>query len=93
MVGMIHLDTNYLIGLPVKGSAVALDVGGWLAAGRIFRGQRHRLDGISERPGHDTGGQPGGGGFRIPDYPLRTGGSCAGSRVVQQDRTAARFAV
>src|SRR6266508_2897375 len=30
---MIHLDTNYLIGLPVKGSAVALDVDGWLAAG------------------------------------------------------------
>ncbi len=29
---MIHLDTNYLIGLPVKGSAVALDVDGWLAA-------------------------------------------------------------
>jgi predicted nucleic acid-binding protein len=30
---MIHLDTNYLIGLPVKGSAVARDVDGWLAAG------------------------------------------------------------
>ena len=30
---MIHLDTNYLIGLPVKGSAVALEVDGWLAAG------------------------------------------------------------
>ena len=30
---MIHLDTNYLIGLPVKGSAAALEVGGWLAAG------------------------------------------------------------
>jgi predicted nucleic acid-binding protein len=30
---MIHLDTNYLIGLPVKGAAVALDVDGWLAAG------------------------------------------------------------
>jgi len=33
---MIHLDTNYLIGLPVKGSAVALDVDGWLAAGESF---------------------------------------------------------
>ena len=30
---MIHLDTNYLIGLPVKGSAVAREVDGWLAAG------------------------------------------------------------
>ena len=30
---MIHLDTNYLIGLPVRGSAVALEVDGWLAAG------------------------------------------------------------
>lgn len=30
---MIHLDTNYLIGLPVKGSAAALEVDGWLAAG------------------------------------------------------------
>jgi len=29
---MIHLDTNYLIGLPVKGAAVALEVEGWLAA-------------------------------------------------------------
>jgi len=30
---MIHLDTNYLIGLPVKGSVAALEVDGWLAAG------------------------------------------------------------
>ena len=30
---MIHLDTNYLIGLPVEGSAAALEVDGWLAAG------------------------------------------------------------
>src|SRR5437879_2869334 len=30
---MIHLDTNYLISLLVKGSAAALDVDGWLAAG------------------------------------------------------------
>lgn len=30
---MIHLDTNYLIGLLVKGSAVAIEVDGWLAAG------------------------------------------------------------
>lgn len=30
---MIHLDTNYLIGLAVKGSATALEVDGWLAAG------------------------------------------------------------
>ena len=30
---MIHLDTNYLIGLLVKHSAVALEVDGWLAAG------------------------------------------------------------
>ena len=29
---MIHLDTNYLIGLLLKGSAVARDVDGWLAA-------------------------------------------------------------
>jgi len=31
---MIHLDTNYLIGLLVKGSAPAADVDGWLAAGQ-----------------------------------------------------------
>ncbi len=30
---MIHLDTNYLIGLLVRGSAAALEVDGWLAAG------------------------------------------------------------
>ena len=30
---MIHLDTNYLIGLLVQGSPQALDVDGWLAAG------------------------------------------------------------
>ena len=30
---MIHLDTNYLIGLLVKGSAQAIEVDGWLAAG------------------------------------------------------------
>ena len=30
---MIHLDTNYLIGLLVKGSPQAIDVDGWLAAG------------------------------------------------------------
>ena len=31
---MIHLDTNYLIGLLVKGSPEASDVGVWLAAGQ-----------------------------------------------------------
>ena len=31
---MIHLDTNYLIGLLVKGSQQALEVDGWLAAGQ-----------------------------------------------------------
>jgi predicted nucleic acid-binding protein len=31
---MIHLDTNYLIGLLVKGSPQALYVDGWLAAGQ-----------------------------------------------------------
>lgn len=30
---MIHLDTNYLIGLLVKGSVAALEVDAWLAAG------------------------------------------------------------
>lgn len=30
---MIHLDTNYLIGMLVKGSAQAQAVDGWLAAG------------------------------------------------------------
>lgn len=30
---MIHLDTNYLIGLAVAGSPQALRVGQWLAAG------------------------------------------------------------
>ncbi len=30
---MIHLDTNYLIGLLVKGSAAAFQVDSWLAAG------------------------------------------------------------
>jgi hypothetical protein len=31
---MIHLDTNYLIGLLVKGSPQVLHVDGWLAAGQ-----------------------------------------------------------
>ena len=31
---MIHLDTNYLIGLLVKGSPQALEVDTWLAAGQ-----------------------------------------------------------
>src|SRR2546423_14716662 len=31
---MIHLDTNYLIGLLVQGSPQALDTDGWLAAGQ-----------------------------------------------------------
>lgn len=31
---MIHLDTNYLIGLLVKGSPQAADVDGWLGAGQ-----------------------------------------------------------
>lgn len=30
---MIHLDTNYLIGLLIKGSPQALEVDAWLAAG------------------------------------------------------------
>ena len=33
---MIHLDTNYLIGLMVKGSSQAVDVDGWLAAGELL---------------------------------------------------------
>jgi predicted nucleic acid-binding protein len=33
---MIHLDTNYLIGLLVKGSPQAQDVDGWLAGGQIL---------------------------------------------------------
>jgi predicted nucleic acid-binding protein len=33
---MIHLDTNYLIGLLVKGSAPATEVDGWLAAGELL---------------------------------------------------------
>ena len=33
---MIHLDTNYLIGLLVKGSPQALEVDGWLAAGELL---------------------------------------------------------
>jgi predicted nucleic acid-binding protein len=33
---MIHLDTNYLIGLLVKGSPHAGDVDGWLAAGQTL---------------------------------------------------------
>jgi len=33
---MIHLDTNYLIGLLVKGSTQAREVDGWLAAGQIM---------------------------------------------------------
>ena len=33
---MIHLDTNYLIGLLVKGSPQAGDVDGWLAAGHTL---------------------------------------------------------
>jgi predicted nucleic acid-binding protein len=31
---MIHLDTNYLIGLLVRGSPQALEVDAWLAAGQ-----------------------------------------------------------
>ena len=34
VAGMIHLDTNYLIGLMVKGSSQAVDVDGWLGAGQ-----------------------------------------------------------
>jgi hypothetical protein len=35
---MIHLDTNYLIGLLVKGSATAIEVDGWLEAGaQLYR--------------------------------------------------------
>jgi predicted nucleic acid-binding protein len=33
---MIHLDTNYLIGLLVKGSAQAQEVDGWLADGKTL---------------------------------------------------------
>lgn len=33
---MIHLDTNYLIGLLVKGSPQARDVDGWLADGQTL---------------------------------------------------------
>jgi len=33
---MIHLDANYLIGLLVKGSAQAIEVDGWLAAGELL---------------------------------------------------------
>jgi predicted nucleic acid-binding protein len=33
---MIHLDTNYLIGLAEKGSVVAKEVDEWLAAGEAF---------------------------------------------------------
>lgn len=33
---MIHLDTNYLIGLLIQGSPQALDVDGWLAAGEAL---------------------------------------------------------
>ena len=33
---MIHLDTNYLIGLLVKGSPQAQDVDGWLAGSQIL---------------------------------------------------------
>ena len=33
---MIQLDTNYLIGLLVNGSAAALEVDGWLAAGELL---------------------------------------------------------
>ena len=33
---MIHLDTNHLIGLLVKGSSQAIEVDGWLAAGELL---------------------------------------------------------
>jgi len=33
---MIHLDTNYLIGLLVKGSSQAVEVDGWLAGGELL---------------------------------------------------------
>jgi predicted nucleic acid-binding protein len=35
---MIHLDTNYLIGLLVKGSPQAVAVDGWLGAGQTLAG-------------------------------------------------------
>ena len=33
---MIHLDTNYLIGLLVRGSAAVADVDKWMLAGQSF---------------------------------------------------------
>jgi hypothetical protein len=33
---MIHLDTNYLIGLLVKGSSQARDMDHWLAEGQML---------------------------------------------------------
>lgn len=33
---MIHLDTNYLIGLLVKGSSQSADVDGWLTGGELL---------------------------------------------------------
>lgn len=33
---MIHLDTNYLIGLAVTGSREATEADGWLASGQVF---------------------------------------------------------
>jgi predicted nucleic acid-binding protein len=33
---MIHLDTNYLIGLVVKASSQAVEVDGWLAGGELL---------------------------------------------------------
>jgi hypothetical protein len=33
---MIHLDTNYLIGLLLKGSSQAAKVDGWLAKGELL---------------------------------------------------------
>ena len=33
---MIHLDTNYLIGLAVPGSREAAEVDEWLAAGQVL---------------------------------------------------------
>jgi hypothetical protein len=58
---MIYLDTNYLIGLPVKGSAVALHVDEWLAAGiscavgfQSFLGARAKVGGCSTSAIHTT---------------------------------------
>jgi hypothetical protein len=87
---MIHLDTNYLIGLLVKGSPEAADVDGWLAAGQSLAASAiawtEFLNGPVTPRDH-----AGGSGHRRQDHPFRSAGSRLGRGAFQQDWAPSRF--